>query len=1029
MITDNHKLVNKSNQSLQKDEKILSDPALIHRGIAQQAYDLGWRQGRQYGRACWFAPMRISVDNDETVTRIIYKRDHHKYGKRGWFEGNSTRFYFAPNITHAIASHDGIVYVAAGETDYLSYLAAGIRNVIGLNGETMSRHILPLLEACNVKQVIYAPDNDNPGLESATALRDTIYNADIDYKPIDLSEHVNRKGDTNDVWIATKFDSTHFIDVLHRECKRLNLPAYNPPKTETFDFDTDETDTNLVETIARFLGVHDWKTNQDGWTKKLICNPLRNDRHPTAGYNMRSGVLNDFGGRTYSPYELAEYFGIPYKKPSRSRSSTGNTPTVSLEDRVQAVTIPPLSNAHMVSVPYWSELENDPVWDSQRIIAAKGATGSGKSTVVDRLNKKMGDNVSVLGMTPSEALTQSLAAKTGMDSYKDILTAYLPSTPQLAICAPSMPKLITETGGASHRNRFWMDEFDQILGQFKSRQLYGNNAGVKTYEAIKETLKHSNQTIITSATITDTDIDILKLMTGRDVHVIENTYRHKLPNLKIYEHGLKLIEDGLRMASQTDDVIFMPFASKRMAKIAERLAIDTYGLAEDDIFCLTGDNSATVKAQQIIQNPNEEIPKLKLFIYTFSVGVGFDYTGSCAGVYGHFSNRDMTPLQYIQMMRRARHARKYRAYVRLAIESLETDPKAIYAKHMARVNYTNKRVNAGVLNVSIAQQQLLWIQCLVEAKDNTMRNDSLGYFAAYARQQGHDIETNSTKSNAFFASLVSEARDAIKAETKYHVCTQEPVTARELEFLRASSELEERHIYGRKRDVIEQTIGVEITAESYDLFHAPTSRSQLVNFTNVFALSIESAQDRDRTELADGVNLRNMSHETEQTLLGREFLMALTGAKTFSQVPNKLRRIAGTKRDFVAMVKDYLTVNRDRLETFFNYRPDLSNSDEAFVTRIINRLGLRLACIGRESSADEHGKRQRIYGFDHDRFEIMKRYAMHRRKHLATLGTDENPLSQIRNTNNSKVSHVCDGLPPDGDTYERNQRLVDAIPI
>jgi Domain of unknown function (DUF927) len=148
-------------------------------------------------------------------------------------------WYILPGTSDAIATANGIIYLAAGEVDVLTYQSAGLKNTLAwLNGESsVPEDTAERLLALNVREVRYFVDRDATGENSAQILAVRLRGTPIELAAYRLPEYLGPKGDINDLWRWKKFDRASFIENLEgirREETGLWLrqAANLPPKVK-----------------------------------------------------------------------------------------------------------------------------------------------------------------------------------------------------------------------------------------------------------------------------------------------------------------------------------------------------------------------------------------------------------------------------------------------------------------------------------------------------------------------------------------------------------------------------------------------------------------------------------------------------------------------------------------------------------------------------------------------------------------------------------------------------------------------------
>jgi hypothetical protein len=280
---------------------------LAMRGVADAASAMGVETCRVHGRD----GLRFLV-RDAGGSRYRFRNITSDGPKTYWLEGDYTPkyFYHTGRILEAIQQDDGRLYIASGEFDLLTFHAAGAYNVIAFASEnSVPANFADVLQNIGVSRVEYWPDVDTAGLLSGRKVQDAATSAGIACNVYDLSPYVDKRGDTNDLWQAAKFDANWFWRSL-RNCPLTTLPVINRNRKFTADnFSVDESLEPVRRAIAAsLLREPKAKRNRD---EIICCSPFRQDRNPSFSWNVELGTGIDFGtGEGYSTKQLADYYNI-----------------------------------------------------------------------------------------------------------------------------------------------------------------------------------------------------------------------------------------------------------------------------------------------------------------------------------------------------------------------------------------------------------------------------------------------------------------------------------------------------------------------------------------------------------------------------------------------------------------------------------------------------------------------------------------------------------------------------------------------
>lgn len=260
---------------------------LKDRGIYEAAIEMGWHYCPMQSQAGSIPGWGYTVPDSKTGLPYIapttnkpikrwknYNSNPDIGNKNGWIPNKkgSSPFYYASDIRESITASQGLVYIAAGETDLLSYQSAGIRNVFcWLDGEgSVPDDLLKTLTDLEVKKVIYITDNDPTGKRSALRTAEKLHGGAIElnaYCPLNLPE----KGDINDLWVQSGFDRSQFqqslIDIQNNPANRIQTKRV-PIKQQTPRVTATRNQTSI-----------DWDRERAEWVKLEVM-PKLDQRSP-----------------------------------------------------------------------------------------------------------------------------------------------------------------------------------------------------------------------------------------------------------------------------------------------------------------------------------------------------------------------------------------------------------------------------------------------------------------------------------------------------------------------------------------------------------------------------------------------------------------------------------------------------------------------------------------------------------------------------------------------------------------------------
>ncbi len=316
---------------------------LQERGILQAALDAGWDFLNWYGTPGWSFPLYqangqkwVMPDNAGVARGRAAQRwkalDSNHNPKYLWGYPDQSRengdvrqpvgcgYYWLPggDTKQAIDSAGGVLIVACGEPDTLTFATVGKRNVVSFFGEGLiPDNAVDVFHKLGVRRIAYYPDNDNTGWDDALKLIEKFDGSGIEVDVYALPDEKawTDVNDINDLWIACGFDKDEFLSTLDA-CKSINAALVRAaPVTQEYE-DNDEAWRKYHEDIERALGAY-WKRG-GGWSKYMRCifaNHDHDDRNPKATYHKEKHVFRCFKcSQTWQGDQVAERLGIERPK-------------------------------------------------------------------------------------------------------------------------------------------------------------------------------------------------------------------------------------------------------------------------------------------------------------------------------------------------------------------------------------------------------------------------------------------------------------------------------------------------------------------------------------------------------------------------------------------------------------------------------------------------------------------------------------------------------------------------------------------
>jgi hypothetical protein len=790
-------------------------------------------------------------------------------------------------------------------------------------------------------------------------------------------------------------------------------PSYNPDANPDYEAGKQA----LIADIIRASGAE--FSGDKKYSKNFLC-PFHQETTPSAGLNRQTGAIKCFVCGHHDRKEVAEVYHInwrdyfPKHKPSRRRKPTPDTPKAPFSARIKPVDLPSLDPDFVVNLPYIGDLDPD-LLEGNAGILIQSALATGKTEFVKRykghLERKLGHTPSVLYVTHLQALAANIAARLELELYLDIPGGWLGSASQLVISYDSLHKL----GQDKHYDLVVIDEIEQF-----SRHLFGGTMRGgepdRAYTTLKSILQNAGQFIALDAHLSPVSVDYARAVIPGEVAVITNSHQRAWGKLTLHEHADSLIQAALDLIDENSGTVVITTNQRKQSEVVYQMVVDQIGAG--GVMLVNGWTSESDTSQKLIRNINTELPKLRALVCSPSMATGIDVQAQVAGVFGLFFSQPaaLSPTDYLQMLGRFRSARERHAFVEDYHASEPTDWQAIYPWDVKAAQYTAAAAGFSAYEIEAAPDHLKAVNklhAMISAHRNAHRNDLLSAFVHLATAEGYEI-VYQEEQRRDIARLVKETRARVAEARKEQIVAAPAVTADELELYRQQGTITPRHRFGFERWKIEDTIGLEITSDLYDLFHSRARREALRRFTDL-ETDLNLLQERDRKQAEDRYLLTSRGHYTEH----RSLIVGAIDA-VFGDLDDTSELSAG---DISERLQPYLTTHLDKVQAILDRRADLSEDPVCVFRRILSKIGVKL---GRRQVM-VNGQRFMVYSIDRDSVARMRHFAGARRRFL-----DRKAEAITTNTySHTALIRVCSngsagGLPACPE-YEANRDLDDLM--
>ncbi len=935
---------------------------ILHkRGIANSAQQALWQP---YG-AGWRYPL---IDEHGQPTTIYRWKayDSNAKPKYRWLPNKPAGYdYYFPAavaIQEAVTRADGRLYIANGEPSLLAFRAAGVDNVVCWFGEgSIPKTFAQDCQRWGVRHVIYYPDRDNTGEQSAQKLARRLLNTPIAYSAYELPPIVGEKGDINDLWQQTKFERELFYAILKIAPiilhQAANTPAPAPKRRRQLPApdDNDERRHNLIADVEMALGVSGMAVNDKGFVRKPIACVARNhehdDRRPAAYWNSEGHFLHCHKcGQSYGLNTVADLLGIDrqqYRPQKRNRRQQQSQPRPQTRAKHQRV-----------NYRYISELPTATLHQCRATIL-RSPIGTGKTELAKRLatGKKR-----VLVISHRIALSKSLSNRLDFHNYleapqdDDLLRMH-----HLVIVANSLHKLIPRRAGVPlpQYDMVIIDECEQVLGHLTGNTFERDEA-ITAHNVLRALVRNAGQVLALDAHAGRLTWDFLTEVLGEaNVQFIDNQHKLERGTLKLWQHPNNMIAHADALIAQDAGAVVFAISGRKHARTLARRYQERLG--EDAVMFICGDNSKSYEVQRFINNINQQLPQKRVLIYTPSLGTGIDIQAPVRAIFGIFHQEPLDAHDCHQMLGRCRNAQERHAYVSAVEGNRETDAEVIYNRYYTNALKTARRCSFDAFgNQQLADDHkaLLKLVARVQARRNRSLNNLLGHFMALARRDGFSLQLPQDEGhNQRVYEQMKDAREALQKEERALVLSVKPVSPEEFDAANGELQAKPEMRAGLKRWWIEETYGQTINDELYDHYNDGRGRTQLLQFCDLF-ITPTRLQSQDRHQAESNIPLHKRGHYSVKQAILTDLIRTVFGKLS--------AEVLLTEEELNARMGEFLARHEDDLRRYFNRRTDNSDTPKYVLRWLLRRLGLNLKTY--------RSRRGDVYGIDADLLVQMLAY-------------------------------------------------------
>lgn len=625
---------------------------------------------------------------------------------------------------------------------------------------------------------------------------------------------------------------------------------------------------------------------------------------------------------------------IPVEIPAeqKPRSLETSYVNVSLQNEKQfppafaPVTVEKPTPAQIVNARYLSDAGIHTDQDT----AIRSPLGSGKTQfVIDEINRQQPERV--LFNTYLQSLTENAtdrlsAGVTGapFEHYLAIPNNYKLGSINRLVCSLNS---IYRLENAAPYDLVIIDEIEQVLSALWGGTMKGAESD-RAYQVLVDTLKRAKRVIVLDAHLSRESIDFLQGI-GRAPLVIENTYRPERPTLKLYQYESALLDAARACAEANPGLpVVIPTTSASAARKYRRLFEGVYGI--DAVRLVYGGNSHEKEARDFLKNINTELPKLRVFIASPTVGTGVDVTCDVAGVFGYFPGKHLAPPAMLQQLGRYRNARAVSAHIPHTERNATGQAADLLARTRHKIARTRALSSTGQ-DVTDTQAAITRLWASFEAQHNRLTNHPLPMFAALAGCEGFVIEWAAGRAESMQTAL-KDAKDQQKLIDDSLTLTLAPISNDELDNRRETGKLLEIDRWANRRWKIEDTTGQDISEALIERYGSKSQRAGLVRLTTYLHGGLAEAARVDRLETDKLPFKRSFSALQQDFISGLiERVFRLKGRAALQSTEEI------TADEITDRVASYLEDNRATIEALDDSHTGLSETPIATTRRMLKR--------------------------------------------------------------------------------------------
>lgn len=1035
------------------------DDKLAERGILEASRKCNWKVaiawidrgelGKGYAW-CW----EIPTNQRAFVLHKFFNPKDTRWSKtEHWREGmaKTTAIYMPQGlaqIRQAIDQAGGILIIASGQADHLSFLSAGYENVISFYGENNipKDELLSLFQVLgNVRTVEYYPDQDKAGHKSARRLVTILNSADIPVTALELPYPMGSKKDVNDLWIDCKFDAGKFYDVLFNlpllEISR-DLHLHEPiiaPKPElpkaiknakikkgTIDWDAVLRDTKAI--LAR-----DYRLDSKN---SCVC-PLHGNTSSKRDAKLNDRSLYCFVCGTHKISDLARYFGIDiddYRTLTEDGASAVSMSAEHLFQSLKPFTIP-FTPTRSINSRFINTVLDANLLDN-KLVGIQSPTGTGKTELmIDLIKATNKQNKRAIVIVHRRKLVANIIqrlrrAGIGATHYANASDQEL-IAPVLVITVDSLPRLIFQAEfDASTYGLVVLDEATQVLQHLsKSSTLDGKERNVQI--AWHNITNWQVGTILAlDANLDDQTMLMLMFLLG-DVfnqqnwgkerpYNILNTYTPMAGTATQFTHLSGMLADmAQRIVKRERIAIYAPTREQGKA-IHEFLS--QYGTG----IYLSAQTIDLERERLALQDLDKA--EYQYLIYTPVLGTGYDITREHDAVYLVGIGNHLTAYDWLQGIGRVRNAKQLCYFIpeqqtNVRLDTADAIEARLGAKMLSLQTQHDGTHSIGgyarIYGTNVIDSFAMSTYSLIQAVQNSIRNNAYGHWLEGILRHGWSVPAVNDRSNEEVEKALSAMKEKIKTAnitSMLSIAPSEYITDIDYNQVRSTQErtgfqyITDAVFWSNQAWKVFNLTGIPNNPETADYFYTSTNRKRFMNYyirTRRLASSIDQAEYRQQ----------RLMHKRQFAMgkdaLIRQMLGAIWGTDDYAVIVASNQHF--TEQDVIERFNKAGLADEDGvtnklkndLAVQFGWHAKKHSSDHLDILRyMLSKDGMKL-CYRQQMV---NGERSYIYWLDADTYQQLERFALARDSYLnpaisTTVEGFKHSLQQPSQQSNVKASN------------------------